>query len=227
MKILIVEDEPRLATSLKKGLEIEHYQVDLADQGDDALDMALHVDYDLIILDLMIPVMDGLAVAKNLRQSGKNTPILILSARSQLADKLAGFTSGVDDYLTKPFSFEELLARIRAISQREKIPHCQTLKCADLSLDIVSHKVVRSGQEIALTSKEFRLLEFFLRHQDQVLSKEQIISYVWDYDAEVLLNTVEAFVKTLRQKIDRNFPDSNRLIHTIRGYGYKLTSWHV
>lgn len=227
MKILVVEDELRLASSLKKGLEIEHYQVDLSDQGDDALDMALHVEYDLIILDLMIPVLDGLSFARQLRQHGKNTPILVLSARSQLADKLAGFASGVDDYLTKPFSFDELLARIRAISQREKIPHCQSLRCADLLLDVVAHKVIRANQEVILTNKEFRLLEFFLRHQDKVLSKDQIISYVWDYDAQILLNTVEAFIKSLRQKIDRNFPESSPLIHTVRGFGYKLSAQNV
>lgn len=227
MKILVVEDEIRLAQSLQKGLQIEHYEVDLVHQGDDALDKALHVDYDLIILDLMIPVIDGLKVVTELRNSGKNTPILILSAKSQLADKLSGFASGVDDYLTKPFSFEELLARIRAISQREKIPHCQSLKYDDLILDIVAREVSRAGQSITLTAKEFKLLEFFLRHQEKVLSKEQIIAYVWDYDAEILPNTVEVFIKSLRKKIDASFPKSKTLIQTIRGFGYKLQSSNV
>ena len=224
MRILIVEDEHRIAASLKKGLEQEHFAVDVAYNGNSGYDLASTEDYDLIVLDLMLPGIDGMMVCHNLRQSGNHVPIIMLTAKSQIQDKVSGLDAGADDYLTKPFSFEELLARIRALSRRPKtslIPSQLTI--GELSLDTVTYRVIRSGVELSFSSKEFALLEYLMRHPRQILSKDQITSHVWDYESDILPNTIEVYIRNLRKKLDLPFPDNKPLIKTIRGFGYKIS----
>lgn len=201
MRILVVEDEHRVANSVKKGLEQEKYAVDVAYDGQSGFDLASTEDYDLIILDLMLPEIDGLTICKKLREQKIHTPILILTAKSQIEDKVIGLNTGADDYLTKPFSFEELLARIRALIRR---PKTVTENVFDL-------------EKFNLSRKEYSLMEYLMRNPNKILSKEQIIAHVWDYDADVLPNTVEVYVKKLRRKIGHNL-----LIETVRGFGYRL-----
>jgi DNA-binding response OmpR family regulator len=208
VKILIVEDEHRIANSIKKGLEQEKYVVDVAYDGIEGLDMASSQDYDLIILDLMLPSMDGLTVCRHLRDHNIHTPVLILTAKSQLEDKVSGLNCGADDYLTKPFAFEELLARIRALLRRPANPIVSILTVEDL--------VIR------LSAKEFSLLEFMMRHADKIVTKQKLIDHVWDYDSNILPNTIEVYIKNLRRKIDQPFPTQPSLIQTIRGFGYRL-----
>jgi DNA-binding response OmpR family regulator len=227
MRILVVEDEHRIAGSLKKGLEQERYAVDLAYTGTDGYDLAVTEDYDLIILDLMLPGMDGLTICGELRKKQIHTPVLILTAKSQVQDKVSGLDTGADDYLTKPFSFEELLARVRALSRRPKNSLNTTLSLDGLELDTGSFEVRRDGNKIPLSSKEFSLLEYLMRHPRQTLTKDQIISHVWDYDADVLPNTVEVYIKNLRSKIDLPFKGKKPLINTVRGFGYKIGSQDV
>jgi len=222
MKLLIIEDEHKIANSLKKGFDQEGFTVKVAYDGLDGLDMAIEDSYDVLILDRMLPGMDGMEICSKLREKGNHIPILMLTAKGQLYEKVEGLNSGADDYLTKPFAFEELLARVRALSRRPRKALASVLSFDDLTLDTVTYTVQRLGQEIKLTSKEFSLLEYLLRHQGQTVSKDQIISHVWDYDSDILPNTVEAFIKSLRSKIDKPFPNSSPLIHTIRGFGYRL-----
>lgn len=222
MKILVVEDEHLIATSIKKGLEQEHYVVDLAFDGEEGLDLASSGDYDLVLLDLMLPKMDGLKVCRQLRKDEIHTPILILTAKSQLEDKVIGLDSGADDYLTKPFAFEELLARVRALARRpQNTATAEILKVGDLSLNISTYEVLRNGKNISLSSKEYSLLECLMRHPGQILSKDQLIQHVWSYESDILPNTVEVYIRNLRLKIDKNF--SQKLIKTIRGFGYKIS----
>ena len=222
MRILIVEDEHRIANSIKKGLEQEHYAVDVVYNGTDGFDLASSEDYDLIILDLMLPGMDGVTICKELRQKKIHTPILILTAKGQIQDRVEGLDAGSDDYLIKPFAFEELLARVRALTRRPKSSLSNTLAVADLQLDTILYEVRRGNTMIILSNKEFSLLEYLMRHKDQLLTKEQIISHVWNYDADILPNTVEVYIRNLRNKIDRPFKERKSLIHTIRGFGYKI-----
>lgn len=222
MRILIVEDEYRIANSIKKGLELERYAVDVAYTGNDGFDMASTEEYDLIILDLMLPGMDGLEICKELRKKQNHTPILILTAKGQTQDKVEGLDCGADDYLTKPFSFEELLARVRALGRRPKSAIDNILAVDGLELNIQTFEVFRDKKAIKLSSKEFSFLEFLLRHAGKIVTKEQIIAHVWDYDADVLPNTIEVYIKNLRAKIDLPFPDKKNLIHTARGFGYKI-----
>jgi len=222
MRILVVEDEHRIANTIKKGLEQERYAVDTAYTGNDGFDLASTEDYDLIILDLMLPEMDGLEICRELRKKQIHTPILILTAKGQTQDKVAGLDLGADDYLTKPFSFEELLARIRALARRPRKSLDSILKVEDLQLDTHTFEVKRSDKQIQISSKEFSLLEYLMRHTHQTLTKEQIISHVWDYDADILPNTVEVYIKNLRNKIDNPFKNKKPLIHTVRGFGYKI-----
>lgn len=222
MRLLLVEDEHRIATTIKKGLEQEKYAVDVAFTGTDGYDLASSEEYDLLILDLMLPKMDGLEICKKLRAQHIHTPILMLTARSQILDKIAGLDTGADDYLTKPFSFEELLARIRALLRRPKVTIQTILKVGDLTLDTTTFAVKRNGTVITLSSKEFALLEYLLRHPNMTLTKQQIIDHVWNYDSDVLPNTVEVYIKNVRAKVDIPFPDSTPLIQTIRGFGYKI-----
>jgi DNA-binding response OmpR family regulator len=222
MKILIIEDEAKIADSLKQGLEQEHYVVDTAYNGTEGYDLAIAENYDLIILDRMLPGMDGLTICENLRKEQNSTPILMLTAKGQLYDKVAGLNSGADDYLTKPFAFEELLARVKALTRRPKVTTESILKIADLTLNTTSYEIKRGGKVIPLSSKEFALLEYLLRNKNKTVTKEQIINDVWHYDANILPNTVEVYIRYLRNKIDKPF--DTPLIHTVRGFGYRLGS---
>lgn len=222
MRILVVEDEHRIANTIKKGLEQERYAVDVAYTGTDGWDLAATEEYDLIILDLMLPGMDGVTLCKNLRQKQIHTPVLMLTAKGQVRDKVEGLDAGADDYLAKPFAFTELLARIRALSRRPKESLNTKLSIKDLEIDPKTFQVVRSGKEVTLSSKEFSLLQYLVRNANRVLSKDQIIAHVWNYDADILPNTVEVYIRNLRNKIDKPFTHSSPLIHTLRGFGYKL-----
>ena len=222
MRILVVEDEHKIANSIKKGMELEGFAVDTTYDGTEGYDMTSTEEYDVIILDLMLPGMDGVTLCKKLREEKKHTPILMLTAKGQIQDKVLGLNSGADDYLVKPFAFEELLARVRALTRRPKNGGNIILKTKDLILNTVTYEVKRSGEKISLSRKEFSLLEYLMRNPDKIISKDQIIGHVWDYDADILPNTVEVYIGYLRKKIDLAFPNSTPLIHTVRGFGYKI-----
>jgi len=224
MRILVVEDEHKIANSIKKGLEQESYAVDVAYDGERGFDLASTEDYDAIVLDLMLPKMDGLRICRKLREEQIHTPILMLTAKGQLDDKVEGLNAGADDYLVKPFAFEELLARLRALTRRPKNTLETVLGVEDLTLNTLTFEVERAGKKINLSKKEFALLEYLLRHKGKILTKEQIISHVWNYEADILPNTVEVYIGYLRGKIDRPFKNKPALIHTIRGFGYKIGS---
>jgi len=222
MRILVVEDEHRIANSIKKGLEQENYAVDVSYDGNDGYDLASTEEYDVIILDLMLPGMNGITICRELRKNKIQTPILILTAKGQIQDKVKGLDNGADDYLTKPFSFEELLARIRALTRRPNTVLGETLTVADLSFNPKSFEVKRSGKLIKLSNKEFSLLEYLMRNKGRILTKDQIIGHVWNYDADILPNTVEVYIRNLRNKIDLPFKNKEPLIITVRGFGYKI-----
>jgi DNA-binding response OmpR family regulator len=222
MRILVVEDEHRIANAIKKGLEQEHFAVDVAFTGSTALDLVSSEEYDALIVDIMLPEIDGLTLCKQLRQQHNHVPILMLTAKDQLSDKVLGLDSGADDYMTKPFSFEELLARLRALLRRPTQMLEDVLTVEDLVLNPKQYSVTRGQQKIELSGKEFSLLHYLMRHANQILTKERIIAHVWDYDANVLPNTVEVTIKNLRKKIDQPFPQLPSLIQTVRGYGYKI-----
>lgn len=222
MRILVVEDEHKIANSIKKGLEQESYAVDVAFTGTEGLDLASTEDYDLIILDILLPGINGVDICKRLRSQQIHAPVLMLTAKGQIGDKVTGLDSGADDYLTKPFAFEELLARIRALIRRPKDSIGTVLSCEDLTLDTTTYQIKRGDSNIQLSSKEYALLEYLLRHKNKVLTKNQIINHIWDYEADVLPNTVEVYIGYLRNKIDKPFPEKPSLIQTIRGFGYKL-----
>ncbi|HEY5153075.1 MAG TPA: response regulator transcription factor [Candidatus Saccharimonadales bacterium] len=221
MRILVVEDEHKIAQALKEGLEQESYAVDVAYDGETGLNTALNDDYDLIILDVMLPKMDGLEVCRKIREQSDHTPVLMLTARNQNRDIIQGLNTGADDYLAKPFSFEVLLARVRALLRRPPDSLSEILRSADLSLNTVTKEVKRGDQTIALSAKEYALLEYLLRNENKVLSKNNIITHVWNFDADILPNTVEVFIAYLRAKVDKPFAGP-ALIQTIRGFGYKL-----
>lgn len=220
MRILLIEDDVAIARSLKEGLEDEAYAVDVVHDGDEGYRTATADDYDAIILDIMLPSMNGYEVCQALRQDGKRTPILMLTARDAERDIVKGLDTGADDYLAKPFSFEVLLARLRAILRRPNEKLGEVLRVGDLTLDPSLKKVTRASQEISLTTKEYGVLEYLMRNTGKVLSKEQIIAHVWDFDADVLPNNVELFIMFLRRKVDKPF--GKKLIHTVSGFGYKL-----
>jgi len=221
MRILVIEDEHKIAQALKKALQQENYAVDVSYDGDDGYAMATTEPYDLAIIDRMIPgEYDGIAIIKAMREAKIHTPVLILTAKGTIADRTIGLDSGADDYLVKPFALDELLARVRALLRRPVEMQQTILTAGDLSLNTVTCEVKRNNKEIHLTGKEFALLEFLLRNQGRPSDKNTIISHVWDYNADVLPNTVEVYVKYLRQKIDDPF--KKPLLHTIRGFGYKI-----
>lgn len=225
MRILVVEDEHKIAAAIKKGLEQEKFAIDTAFTGPDGYDLASTEDYEVILLDILLPGEDGVTVCKKLRAKNIHTPILMLTAKGQIEDKITGLDSGADDYLTKPFAFEELLARIRALARRPKSALGNILAVDDLTVNPQTYEVKRAGKTITLSSKEFSLLEYLMRHPHQILSKDQIIAHVWDYDADILPNTIEVYIKNLRNKIDAPFiKRGNALIHTVRGFGYKIGS---
>ena len=222
MRILVVEDEHKIATAIKQGLEQESFAVDVEYEADSGLAAAEVEQYDLIILDRMLPgSMEGIGICKELRAQGNHTPILLLTAKDEVRDRVDGLNAGADDYLPKPFAFEELLARIRALLRRPQDTLGTSLRYQDLSLDTVSYEVRRGDRWIALSRKEFALLEYLLRNAEKLLTKDAIIKHVWDFDADILPNTVEVYIGYLRNKIDKPFK-KHPLIHTVRGYGYKL-----
>lgn len=222
MRILIVEDEHKIANSLRQGLEQEGFAVDVEFNGDTGYDLAVTEDYDLAILDIMLPGMDGLQICANLRKNNKHYPVLILTSKDQIEDRVEGLNYGADDYLTKPFAFTELLARIRALLRRPNDLIPSLLKCGDLSLNSNTFEVTRGNKSISLSRKEFALLEYLLRNKNQVLTKDKIIEHVWSYDSDVLPNTVEVYMGYLRNKLEKPFKDLPRLLKTMRGYGYSI-----
>ncbi|GHO93881.1 DNA-binding response regulator [Reticulibacter mediterranei] len=222
MRILVVEDERRLATLLRRVLLEERHTVDLALDGEKGLLLATSGTYDMVILDVMLPDVDGIEICHQMRNQGVMSPVLMLTARGAVEDRVRGLNSGADDYLTKPFAMEELLARINALLRRRDRPlEMETQLCVgDLKLDLVRHEAQRAGHIIELTAKEFALLEYLMRHPGQVLTRTQIIDAVWSYDSEALSNVVDIYIHYLRDKIDRGF--SRSLIKTVRSVGYKI-----
>ena len=221
MRILIIEDERRLAHVVKKGLIEDGFAADLAYDGEDGMFMAETEPYDLIILDIMLPKLDGVAICRRLRQKKHNIPVIMLTAKSNVEDKVTGLDSGADDYLTKPFSFLELKSRIHALIRRSRGESSPVLKIADLTVDPIKHTVNRNKHHIKLTPKEFAILEFLMRHKDEVVSRTMLIEHVWDYNFEGLSNVVDVFVAALRKKIDGKA--TFKLIHTLHGVGYKIS----
>jgi DNA-binding response OmpR family regulator len=221
MRILVIEDDTDLAQFICKGLKEEGYAVDLAGDGEEGLDFALANPYDLLIVDIMLPKLDGLTACRRLRASGNMVPVLLMTARNTVEDKISGFDTGADQFLTKPFAFAELLARIRALLRRGSLqPDVTHLKVADLELDLVSRRVWRRGKEIVLTNKEFALLEYLLRNQNRVLTRTSIIDHVWGLAHDPMTNIVDVHIRALRTKIDCHASPS--LIATVRGVGYML-----
>jgi len=223
MRILIIEDDHKIANAVKKGLEQESFAVDVSYEGKDGLGSALTHEYDLIIIDRMLPEIDGLKICQAIRKEGQHTPILFLTAKDKLGDKVEGLNAGADDYLVKPFAFEELLARVRALLRRQPKTVENVLKVDDLTLNTHTFEVERAGKKISLSSKEFALLEYLMRNPGRILTKDNIIAHVWDYDADILPNTIEVYIGYLRHKIDQPF-DGPALIQTVRGFGYKLVA---
>ena len=222
MRILLVEDEPNAARMLAKGLREQTYAVDIAPDGEAAVYLASVNDYDLVILDIMLPLKDGLDVCRELREAGLNVPILILTARDSVQDRIAGLDTGADDYLTKPFDFHELLARMRALLRRGPVLRSETVEIADLRIDTRSRQVSRSGRQIELTAKEYALLEYLARRVDEVVSRSEIAEHVWEENFDPFSNLIEVYVQRLRRKIDGGHV--MKLLRTRRGEGYILTS---
>jgi DNA-binding response OmpR family regulator len=221
MHILVVEDEQRLAALLRRVLAAERHVVDIAVDGSTGLRQATSDGYDLIILDRMLPEMDGLEICRAVRTRSTGVPVLVLTARGSVEDRVAGLDAGADDYLVKPFAMQELLARVRALLRRGHGAESDArLKVADLTLDLVRHEARRGSQVIELTAKEFALLEFLMRHPGQVLTRAQIVDHVWRYDLDALSNVVDIYIHYLRNKVDRGFP--RQLISTVRGVGYRI-----
>ncbi|TXG77670.1 response regulator transcription factor [Patescibacteria group bacterium] len=220
MRLLVIEDEHRIARAIKDGLEQERFAVDVEFDGESGYGAASAEDYDLIILDVMMPGMNGYEVCQKLRADGNHTPIIMLTAKDQTADIVKGLNTGADDYLAKPFSFEVLLARVRALLRRPHQTLGEELAVGDLTLNPTTKQVTRAGKPIMLSSKEYALLEYLMRNQGRILSKNNIISHVWDFDADILPNTVEVFINYLRSKVDKPF--KKPLVHTVRGFGYKI-----
>jgi DNA-binding response OmpR family regulator len=219
MRILVVEDEQRMAALLKRGLTEEGHQVFVAHNGVEGYEMARSAEFDVIVLDVMLPGMDGLEIARRLRESHNQTPVLMLTARDTAASIIAGLDAGADDYLTKPFAFDVFLARLRAVSRRGAIPRPVCLEVADLKLDPSTRRVTRGEQPVSLTPREFSLLELLMRNHGRVITRDTILESVWGFDSDVAGNTIEAFVRLLRLKVDMTEP---KLIHTVRGVGYVM-----
>jgi len=216
MKILVIEDEHKIANSIKKGLEQEAFATDVAYTGTDGYDLASSEDYDLIILDLLLPEISGIEICKKLREEKIHTPILILTAKGQVANKVEGLNTGADDYLTKPSAFEELRARVRALIRRPTNTQDSILQAQNLELNTITYEVKKDGKPINLTRKEYTLLEYLMRNAGKILTKEQIIAHVWNYEADILPNTIEVYIGYLRNKIGKD------LIKTVRGFGYDI-----
>ena len=220
MRILVVEDERRITAFIKKGLQEENHAVDVAYDGIEALDWASAVDYDLILLDVLLPHKDGIEVCRELRAQGSQVPILMLTARDAIEDRVRGLDSGADDYLIKPFAFPELAARIRALLRRGSEIRTPHLQVGELVLDTLTRRATRNGQVIELSAREYAVLEFLMRHPGQVLSRTQIVDHVWSYDFMTTSNVVDVYIGYLRRKIDDGF--ETKLIQTVRGSGYTI-----
>lgn len=220
MRILLVEDDKRVASFIRRGLEEERYGVDLAPDGEEGLFLAQAQVYDLIILDLLLPKRTGIEVLRMLRLKSVKVPVLILTAKDRLEDKVAGLNAGADDYLTKPFGFEELLARVRALLRRREDISPPVLKLTNLEMDLLRHEVKRAGKKIELTSREYALLEYFLGRPGQVLTRTQLAEQVWGHDFDTFSNVIDVHIARLRRKIDDGF--SPKLLQTVRGTGYRL-----
>ena len=220
MRILVVEDERKVARLIQKGLEEEQYGVDVALDGEHGLSMSETQPYDLYIVDVMLPKMNGMELVKVLRDREQKAPILMLTAKATIEDKVAGLDSGADDYLTKPFAFEELLARVRSLLRRGAQQKSTILSIADLELDTVSHKAKRGGKMIDLTAKEYALLDYFLQNKDRVLTRSAISEHIWDYNFDTGTNIIDVYINHLRNKVDNTF--EKKLIHTVRGVGYVM-----
>lgn len=218
MRLLVIEDEKKIASFVERGLKEEHYAVDVAYDGEEGLFLAQTNPYDLIVLDIMLPKKDGISLCKELRDKKIDAPILMLTAKDKIEDKVSGLDAGADDYLTKPFAFEEFLARIKALLRRKRVDKSTILKVADLELDQLSHKVRRAGKGIILTSREYALLEYLMLHANQVVTRTMISEHVWNEDFDSFTNVIDVYVNYLRNKIDKDF--KKQLIHTIRGTGY-------
>ncbi|MEP7270796.1 MAG: response regulator transcription factor [Acidobacteriota bacterium] len=218
MRVLVIEDEQKMADMLKRGLEEEGMEVEVAYDGNQGLDAGKSESHDIIILDIGLPGVDGLEVARELRASGLKTPILVLTAHDTTEMKVKGLDSGADDYLTKPFAFAELLARLRALQRRTQSEDTSRLQIGDLSLNLITRRATRSTVEVQLTNKEFALLEYFMRHPDEILSRENLSEKVWEETFDTLTNVIDVYINYLRNKIDRNFEP--KLIQTVRGVGY-------
>ena len=225
MRILLVEDDPKVSAFILKGLKEEGYALDAYADGMDGAHWAVENEYDLIILDVMLPGMNGLDICRHIRAENKSTPVLMLTARDSSDDIVSGLDSGADDYLTKPFSFDVLLARVRALLRRAQQYRSATLRIADLEMDPATRRVSRAGADIQLTGKEYAMLEYFMRNPGIVLSESRIIEHVWDMNHDSMTNTVNVYIHHLRNKIDRG--QSRRLIHTIRGAGYLFSDREV
>ncbi len=220
MRVLLVEDDARVASFIRRGLREEQYTVDVAGDGEQALFLAQTGEYDLLILDWLLPKRSGLEVLRTLRTERVAVPVLILTAKDELQDKVTGLDAGADDYLTKPFKFDELLARVRALLRRRGGVVPTVLRVADLELDVLRHRVTRGGRVLELTSREYAILEYFMRRQGQVVSRTMLAEQVWEHDFDTLSNVIDVHVARLRRKLDGGF--SPKLLHTIRGSGYLL-----
>jgi heavy metal response regulator len=220
MRLLLVEDQAKVARFIQRGLEEEHYAVDVTPSGEDALALVEVTPYDLVILDLMLPDIDGMEVCRGMRRAGRSVPVLMLTARDTLEDKVSGLDVGADDYLTKPFAFPEFLARVRALLRRQENVKTTTIEAGDLILDTATHQVTRAGQTIDLASKEYAVLEYLMRRAGQVVTRTMILEAVWDYDFDPGSNVVDVYIRYLRRKIDD--PYYEKLLETIRGTGYRL-----
>jgi len=225
MRVLLVEDEARIAAFVRKGLQEEHYVVDVTDDGDAALDFVEAAEYDLIVLDVMLPRRDGFSVCQEIRRRGMKTPVLMLTARDAVDDRVRGLDAGADDYLVKPFAFKELLARLRALARRPVETQSLQLAVGDLTLDTATHQITRASQVIELSAREYRLLELLLRHRGQPLTRTQIAEGVWGYDFDAQSNVVDVYIRYLRRKVDDPF--ETKLIQTVRGVGYKIEASNV
>ncbi|MDB5175954.1 MAG: ykoG [Candidatus Saccharibacteria bacterium] len=224
MRILVIEDEPKIAQAVKRGLELKGFAVDVVHDSDTGASYGADPDYDAIVLDRMLPgALDGVQLCQKLRADGVATPIIMLTARGTIGDRVEGLNSGADDYLVKPFSFDELTARVRALLRRPTNQVGTTLQLDDVALNTNTYEVRRGDTPIKLSHKEFALLEYLMHHTGQVITKDMIVSHVWDESADILPNTIEVYIGYLRNKIDRPFPDAKPLIHTLRGFGYKLS----
>ena len=218
MRILVVEDEKKVASFVKKGLEEEYFSVDVAHNGKEGLDLASTEEYDIIVLDIMIPFIDGITLTKELRSRDITTPILLLTVKDSTKDKVEGLNAGADDYVTKPFAFEELIARIRALIRRNEDKKPTLLTIDDLTLDLISHTVKRNGNEIVLTPKEYSILEYLMHNKNKIISRTKLVEHVYDYHFDTETNIIDVYINKLRSKIDQGA--DKQLIHTVRGIGY-------